>query len=82
MSSPDESGGEPSAEGTEAVDTENVGGLGEIVPEPVQPIWRRMESVQEFRRTHGDTYLTVLEAIVAAVLAGGYLYWLYLFLTG
>jgi hypothetical protein len=60
----------------------DVGGLGEIVPEPLMPVWRRVESVQEFRRTYGDSYVGVLEALTAAVLAGGYVWWLYLFLTG
>jgi DNA-binding SARP family transcriptional activator len=60
----------------------DVGGLGEIVPEPLMPVWRRVESVQEFRRTYGDSYVGVLEALTAAALAGGYVWWLYLFLTG
>lgn len=63
------------------VDTENVGGLGEVVPEPFMPVWRHVESFQEFRRTHSGTYIAVMEAIVAVVLTGGYLYWLFLYLT-
>lgn len=61
------------------VDTENVSGLGEIIPEPLMPIWTRIELFQEFRETHGPTYTKVLEAIVAVLLVAGYVYWLYLF---
>jgi hypothetical protein len=46
------------------------------------PAWRRLESIQEFRRTYGSTYTGVLEAITAAVLIGGYVWWLYLFVVG
>ena len=63
----------------ETVETENVGGLGEIIPEPLVPVWTRIEMFQRFRETHGETYTKALEAMVAAVLIGGYLYWLYLF---
>lgn len=62
-------------EGTET----EVGGLGEILPEPLQPLWRPIERIQRFRHTYGNTYVTALEAIVAVVLIGGYLWWLYLF---
>lgn len=65
-----------------SVDTENVGGLGEIIPEPLMPIWARFQLIQEFRDTHGERYTSVLEALVALVLIGGYLYWLYLYYTG
>lgn len=60
---------------------EQVGGLDEVLPEPLVPIYQRLKLVDEFRETHGDTYTGVLEAIVGAILAGGYLYWLYLFFT-
>lgn len=65
----------------DAVDTENVGGFAEVVPEPLMPMWRRVEAVQEFRRTHRETYVAVAEAIIAVALTGGYLYWLFLYLT-
>ena len=55
------------------------GGLGEILPEPLQPLWRPIERIQGFRHTYGDTYVTILEAAVAVTLIGGYLWWLYLF---
>lgn len=64
------------------VDTESVGGLDEVLPEPLRPLWRPVERFQGFRRAYGDTYVTAAEAIVAALLAGGYVWWLYLFLTG
>ncbi|QHS18301.1 hypothetical protein GWK26_06045 [haloarchaeon 3A1-DGR] len=64
------------------IDTESVSGLGEILPEPLQPLWRPVERVQRFRRTHGETYITVLEAIVAVMLAAGYVWWAYLYVTG
>lgn len=56
-----------------------VGGLEEVLPEPLLPIYAQYELIEEFRATHGDTYVGVLEALVALVLIGGYLYWLYLF---
>ena len=56
-----------------------VGGLGEILPESLQPLWRPIERIQGFRHTYGNTYITILEAAVAVVLIGGYLWWLYLF---
>ncbi|MFC7157217.1 hypothetical protein ACFQPA_17420 [Halomarina halobia] len=65
----------------DAIDTESVGGLGELVPEPLLPAWRRVEAVQAFRATYGDTYVGLLEALTAVVLTGGYLYWAFLFLT-
>ncbi|WP_134671759.1 hypothetical protein [Halorussus marinus] len=64
----------------DSVDTENVGGLGEIVPEPLEPAWRYVERFQAFRDTHGETYTKALEAIVAVVLTAGYLYWATLYL--
>lgn len=66
----------------DAVDTSEVGGLGEVIPEPLMPVWRRIERVQSFRRTHGDTYVTALELLTAAALTGGYLWWLVLYTTG
>jgi hypothetical protein len=60
---------------------EDVGGFEEFVPAPLMPVWDRFQAVQEFRETHGDSYTKVLEGIVAAVLTGGYLFWLFLFFT-
>lgn len=70
------------ANGTDGANETGPGGLGEVVPEPLMPAWRRLESIQEFRRTYGGTYTGVLEAITAAVLIGGYVWWLYLFVVG
>ncbi|WP_281195308.1 hypothetical protein [Halorubrum sp. F4] len=64
------------------IDTSNVGGLEEIIPEPLMPVWKRIELIQEFRETHGDTYVRVLEAVTAIVLAVGYVWWAYLYLIG
>ncbi|ESS03957.1 MAG: hypothetical protein A07HR67_00937 [uncultured archaeon A07HR67] len=64
------------------VDTTDVGGLDEVIPEPFVPVWRRIELVQEFRETHGDTYVTVLEGLTAIVLALGYVWWVYLYFFG
>ncbi|MFC5279063.1 hypothetical protein ACFPM1_09885 [Halorubrum rubrum] len=61
------------------IDTSEVGGLEEIVPEPLMPVWKRIELVQQFRETHGNTYVTVLEALTAIVLAAGYLWWAYIY---
>lgn len=61
------------------VDTESVSGLGEIIPEPLMPIWTRIERIQTFRETHGPRYTKALEAIVAVLLVAGYGYWLYLY---
>jgi len=66
----------------EQVDTENVGGLGEVLPDQFDPVWSRVESFQAFRRTHGDTYTKAMEAILGVALTAGYLYWLFLYLTG
>ncbi|QLG63643.1 hypothetical protein [Halorarum salinum] len=63
----------------EHADVENVGGLEEVLPDPLLPVYDRFRLVQEFRETHGDSYTKVLEGIVALVLTGGYVYWLYLF---
>lgn len=63
-------------------ETSNAGGLGEIVPESLMPVWRRIEAVQTFRETYGDTYVKVLEAITALVLTVGYLWWIYLYVLG
>ncbi|SEP24613.1 hypothetical protein SAMN04487948_12615 [Halogranum amylolyticum] len=61
--------------------TEDVGGFEEFVPAPLMPVWIRLQTVQEFRETHGDSYTKVLEGIVAAILTGGYLFWLFLYFT-
>ncbi|KAB1190663.1 MULTISPECIES: hypothetical protein [Haloferax] len=60
---------------------DNVSGLEEFVPEPLMPVWDRFQAFQAFRETHGDSYTKVLEAVVAVILTGGYLYWLFLFFT-
>lgn len=62
-------------------DTQEVSGFEEFVPAPLMPLWNRFQAVQDFRATHGDSYTKVLEGIVAVVLTGGYLYWLFLFFT-
>ncbi|WP_128904017.1 hypothetical protein [Halorubrum amylolyticum] len=59
---------------------QQAGGLGEIIPEPLMPVWSRVEKVQAFRRTHGETYVGVLELLTALALAGGYVWWLLIFL--
>lgn len=64
------------------VDTSNVGGLEEVVPEPLMPIWRRIELIQSFREAHSDTYVTVLEVLTAIALAVGYAWWVYLYFVG
>lgn len=69
----------PQQDPTDEVDTESVGGLDELIPESLVPVWTRIERFQAFRETHGPTYTKALEAIVAALLIGGYVYWLYLF---
>ncbi|UHQ98525.1 hypothetical protein HYG81_23415 (plasmid) [Natrinema zhouii] len=65
-----------------AVDTENVGGLEEILPPQLLPIWSRVQLIQEFRDAHGRTYISVAEAIIAIGLTAGYLYWLTLYFGG
>ena len=59
---------------------QQAGGLGEIVPEPLLPLWRQVEKVQAFRRTHGEKYVGVLELLTALTLTGGYVWWLLIFL--
>ena len=59
--------------------TENVSGLEEILPESLMPLYRRYELLGEARATHGPTGVKGIEAIIAAILIGGYVYWLYLF---
>jgi len=66
----------------EMVSTEAVGGLDEILPKPLQPLYRPIDALQEFRRTYGEMYITILEALVAITLTGGYVWWLFLFSTG
>jgi len=65
-----------------ASSAEKAGGLGEIIPESLMPIWRRVQLIQDFRETHGDKYVAVLEFITAAALVGGYVWWTYLYLLG
>lgn len=66
----------------DVVDTDDVGGLDEIVPPQLMPIWSRVRLVQDFRRTYGNKYIRVMEAIIAIVLTVGYLYWLLLYFGG
>ncbi|MCO8245383.1 hypothetical protein [Haladaptatus sp. AB643] len=61
--------------------TANAGDLGELIPESLLPVWRRIEAIQAFRETYGDRYTGVLEILTAFVLTAGYLYWLFLLLT-
>ncbi|MDS0295546.1 hypothetical protein [Halogeometricum luteum] len=73
----------PSREAPEdKVETSDVGGLGEIIPDPLLPVWRRVERVQSFREAHGNTYVTALEALTAVALAVGYVWWVYLYFYG
>ena len=58
---------------------ETAGGLDEILPDSLVPIYEKWLLIDQFRETHGDTYTGILEAIVGAVLIAGYVYWLYLF---
>lgn len=64
------------------VETSDAGGLGELVPESLMPVWRRIEAIQAFRETHSNTYIAILEVITAIVLTVGYLWWIYLFILG
>ncbi|RKD89336.1 hypothetical protein [Halopiger aswanensis] len=75
MSSTDDS---PEAVAEESID--QAGGLGEVIPEPLLPVWRRIELVQSFRQTHGETYTGALEVLVGLALAAGYIWWLILYL--
>ncbi len=59
---------------------QQAGGLDELVPEPLMPVWDQVEKVQGFRRTHGEKYVGVLELLTALVLTGGYVWWLLIFL--
>jgi len=59
---------------------QQAGGLGEIIPEPLMPVWSQIEKVQAFRRTHGEKYVGVLEVLTALALTGGYVWWLLIFL--
>lgn len=61
------------------VETSDVGGLEEVVPEPLMPVWRQIEHIQSFRETHGNTYVTALEILTAVALAAGYVWWVYLY---
>jgi hypothetical protein len=75
MSSTDDS---PEAVAEESM--EQAGGLGEVIPEPLLPVWRRIELIQEFRETHGERYVGALELLTGIGLAIGYAWWLYLYL--
>jgi hypothetical protein len=73
----------PSREAPEdKVETSDVGGLGEVIPDPLLPVWRQIERVQSFREAHGNTYVTALEALTAIALAVGYVWWVYLYFYG
>lgn len=56
------------------------GGLGEIIPDPLMPVWNQIEKIQAFRRTHGSKYVGVLELLTAIALTAGYVWWLLIFL--
>jgi len=64
------------------VDTSDVGGLDEVVPEPLDPVWRQIERIQNFRETYGNTYVMALEILTAIALAVGYVWWVYLYFFG
>lgn len=64
------------------VETSDVGGLEEVVPEPLMPVWRQIERIQSFRETHSNTYVTALEILTAVALAVGYVWWVYLYFFG
>ena len=51
----------------------------ETLPSPLVPLYDGWQAFEETRAAHGETYVGALEAITAAILIGGYLYWLYLF---
>ena len=74
MSSTDE---QPEAVAEESM--KQPGGLGELGPEPLMPVWKRVELVQSFRRTHGERYVGVLEVLTGFALAAGYVWWLLLY---
>ncbi|WP_435073942.1 hypothetical protein [Halorubrum sp. HHNYT27] len=59
---------------------QQAGGLGELIPEPLMPLWNQVEKVQAFRRTHGETYVGVFELLTALALFAGYGWWLLLYL--
>lgn len=75
MSSSDDS---PEAVAEESM--QQAGGLGEVIPEPLMPIWRQIEKIQAFRSTHGDKYVGVLELLTALALTIGYVWWVLLYL--
>ncbi|QDX39896.1 hypothetical protein [Salarchaeum sp. JOR-1] len=62
------------------VDTTDVGGLGEVLPEPLKPFWMPIQRIQEFRKTWGNAYTSVLELVLGLGLAIGYVWWLVLYL--
>ncbi|WP_276274041.1 hypothetical protein [Haloarcula litorea] len=74
--------GEESPEDIAASSAEKAGGLGEIIPDPLMPVWRRVQLIQDFRDTHGEKYVAVLELLTAIALIGGYVWWIYLYLLG
>ncbi|TKX73946.1 hypothetical protein EXE46_11480 [Halorubrum sp. GN11_10-6_MGM] len=59
---------------------QQAGGLGEIIPDPLLPVWNQVEKIQAFRRTHGSKYVGALELLTAIALTGGYVWWLLIFL--
>ncbi|KOX98205.1 MULTISPECIES: hypothetical protein [Halorubrum] len=59
---------------------QQAGGLDEIIPEPLLPVWNQVEKVQAFRRTHGSKYVGALELLTALALTGGYVWWLLIYL--
>lgn len=65
----------------DTVETENVGSFGDVLPASLQPLWRPVGRIQAFRRDHGEMYVNAIEMLIAAVLIGGYLWWVFLFVT-
>jgi hypothetical protein len=59
---------------------QQAGGLGELIPEPLMPVWNRVEKLQAFRRTHGEKYVGALELLTALALGAGYVWWLLIYL--
>ena len=59
---------------------QQAGGLGELIPEPLMPVWKRIEKIQSFRRTYGEWYINALELLTGLVLTGGYIWWMLVFL--
>lgn len=61
------------------IDDIEVRGLEELLPAPLMPAYRQLERFNEARDTYGPTITSYLELLLAVVLIGGYVYWLYLF---